>query len=486
MPDYLQLEVSLADLRPRIWRRFLLTADGTFADLHQAIQDAFGWENAHLFDFRTTGRPGEAIAGVPMDDGFSPPMPDAVDVPLATFFDGAPGHERCVYTYDYGDDWRHEVRLEGVVSEPGRFERRLLAGARSGPPEDCGGVPGYERWALLLETGEDPWGEDVDELREWIGGWRPDAFELETAQRAFDRPRPRAPSRARKKTKAAGAAKQGGGRRARNPVASALAGDAEPTAFGPAHLEPFFAAAADLYRSAPWSSVPGDSVAISVTIEQLDVHGAALSVLGGLGQHRALLFFADDETFEHFLDGIEVIERGEQPSLPGYLMLSYERVSELEPAMRELVRSGAIDIAGPAAFPVVAVVGPVSGEDPGAEDFPPTPQDLAIVEATARALPPFLADPAAASALEGWPPLVQTRTVPTVLGPLEITLASPHPESLRDSLPLEAPKTRATRKRKPAATKGKQPRQSKSGRKKTPRKKTPRKTKQGGKGKKRR
>lgn len=481
MPDYLELEVSLADLRPRVWRRFLLTADGTFADLHQAIQDAFGWENAHLFDFRTTGRPGQAIAGVPMDDGFSPPMPDAVGVPLAAFFDGAPGHDRCVYTYDFGDDWRHEVKLGGVVTERGRFERRLLDGARSGPPEDCGGAPGYERLALVLETGADPWGEDVDDLREWIGGWRPDAFELEAAQRTFNRPRPRARSRESKKTKAAAAGKQGSGRRARKPAASAPTVDGEPTLAEPVYLKAFFAAAADLYRSAPWKSVPGDSVAISVTIESLDLHGAALSVLGSLGQHQALLFFADGDTFEHFLDGIEAMERGEQPSLPGYLMLTYERASELEPAMRELVGSGAIELAGPAAFPVVMVVGPGSGDVPGAEDLPPRPVDLAVVEAVARALPTFLADPAAATALEGGPPLTHTRTVPTVLGPVEITLAAPHPVSVRSALPPEAPTAGATRSRMPTAMKGKTPGPSKSGRKKTPPK-----TRQVGKGKKRR
>ena len=38
MPRYYEFEVSLQELQPRIWRRFLLRTTATFAQLHQAIQ----------------------------------------------------------------------------------------------------------------------------------------------------------------------------------------------------------------------------------------------------------------------------------------------------------------------------------------------------------------------------------------------------------------------------------------------------------------
>jgi hypothetical protein len=64
---------------------------------------------------------------------------------------------------------------------------RLLAGARACPPEDCGGVPGYEDMVEFLASGESPQGDDADTLREWLDGWEPETFNLEEEKTAFDR-----------------------------------------------------------------------------------------------------------------------------------------------------------------------------------------------------------------------------------------------------------------------------------------------------------
>jgi hypothetical protein len=95
--------------------------------------------------------------------------------------------EWCEYLYDFGDDWVHDVKLVAVRSEKESFKRRLLDGERSAPPEDCGGVSGYEHMVRFVETGEDPVDHDPEGLAEWLGGWRPDAFELSQAKAMFDR-----------------------------------------------------------------------------------------------------------------------------------------------------------------------------------------------------------------------------------------------------------------------------------------------------------
>lgn len=187
MPKYYEFEVSLEDIQPRIWRRFLLPANATFAHLHAAIQDSFGWENCHLFEFRSPGPRGRALAGIPTDEGFGPPTPDANRVKLDTYFTDQRAAARCQYVYDFGDDWAHDVKLMGLHSDKQSFRRRLLAGERSGPPEDCGGVPGYERLVHFVETGEDLSGDDPDDLRAWLGDWHPDTFDLPETQAAFDR-----------------------------------------------------------------------------------------------------------------------------------------------------------------------------------------------------------------------------------------------------------------------------------------------------------
>ena len=177
MPLYHEFEVSLLGIKPRIWRRFLLRSTATFADLHNAIQ-ACGWDNCHLFVFRD--RMGRPVAGIP-DAESDEPDPDARRVKLSSHL--GEGKERtCVYEYDFGDSWEHEVKLRGTAELPDSFERRLLAGARAFPPEDCGGVPGYEDCVRFATTGRGP-----KHLREWLDDWTPEAFDVEEAKREFDR-----------------------------------------------------------------------------------------------------------------------------------------------------------------------------------------------------------------------------------------------------------------------------------------------------------
>jgi hypothetical protein len=45
LPKYFDFEVSLCEVTPRIWRRFLLHSTATFSDSDVAIQEACGWWN---------------------------------------------------------------------------------------------------------------------------------------------------------------------------------------------------------------------------------------------------------------------------------------------------------------------------------------------------------------------------------------------------------------------------------------------------------
>ena len=38
----------------------------------------------------------------------------------------------------------------------------------------------------FIETGKDPWGDDAEELAEWLGGWQPGAFDAEDVREGFD------------------------------------------------------------------------------------------------------------------------------------------------------------------------------------------------------------------------------------------------------------------------------------------------------------
>lgn len=57
--------------------------------------------------------------------------------------------------------------------------------ARACPPEDSGGVPGYER---LLEALRDPDHEEHDDVRRWVGRrFNPETFDLAAVNRKLRR-----------------------------------------------------------------------------------------------------------------------------------------------------------------------------------------------------------------------------------------------------------------------------------------------------------
>jgi hypothetical protein len=55
-PQIYQLRVVLRGISPLIWRRLLVRSDSTVADLHQALEVAFGWDDQHLNRFEIRGR----------------------------------------------------------------------------------------------------------------------------------------------------------------------------------------------------------------------------------------------------------------------------------------------------------------------------------------------------------------------------------------------------------------------------------------------
>ena len=84
----------------------------------------------------------------------------------------------------FGDGWEHQIEVEKVLpAEPGKRYPLGLAGKRACPPEDCGGMPGYEH---LLEVLRDPKNEEYEEMREWIQeDFDPEAFDLDEINRAL-------------------------------------------------------------------------------------------------------------------------------------------------------------------------------------------------------------------------------------------------------------------------------------------------------------
>ncbi len=70
------------------------------------------------------------------------------------------------YEYDFGDSWLHRLELVSKrPAEKGAPPARLVDGARRGPLEDSGGLPGYEEIMDALADASHP---DHDEYSAWL------------------------------------------------------------------------------------------------------------------------------------------------------------------------------------------------------------------------------------------------------------------------------------------------------------------------------
>lgn len=170
-PEVYQFKITLDGVKPPIWRRIQTPSDFTLAALSDMIQAAMGWENVHLHAFEIGGM----RYGIPMDDGWEDVL-DEGEYSLDEL--GLRAKSRFKYEYDFGDDWRHTVVLEKVLPWKPEDDPVCIKGKRACPPEDCGGIWGYQR---LWETLADPKHPEHKQMKEWLGGEVPDPerFSLE-------------------------------------------------------------------------------------------------------------------------------------------------------------------------------------------------------------------------------------------------------------------------------------------------------------------
>lgn len=164
------VRIELKDTDPLIWRQVEVPTSITLKVLHDIIQITIGWFDYHLWEFII----GEQRYGLPMDeDRGTEPRKHAAKVRLrdvlktkATVID---------YVYDFGDYWEHRITVTEVrAGDPEIAYPRNIGGERAGPPEDCGGIPGFYD---LLKARNDPDDPDHAEAVEYLDDYDPDAID---------------------------------------------------------------------------------------------------------------------------------------------------------------------------------------------------------------------------------------------------------------------------------------------------------------------
>lgn len=218
MKQILQIKISLDSVKPEIWRRFLVEKSVTFEQLHKVIQKVMGWENSHMYEFLI-----DNVSIVPSEEGHNlaessfhklfkspefikmleknvskdhlefdtgdinqflrknekekPKNQFNIKTPINKLINSE--KQQFLYIYDLGDNWKHTVIVEKVqeIKESQQIPF-CLEGERACPPEDCGGVFGYEE---LFEIKNNPKHPEYEErIVDWLGeNFDPEHFDVE-------------------------------------------------------------------------------------------------------------------------------------------------------------------------------------------------------------------------------------------------------------------------------------------------------------------
>jgi len=114
-----------------IWRRLAVPPEASLDELAGAIISAFNFDDDHLYDFRYRDQRGrQRVYNHPgTDEG---PFTTEIKVGETE----AAANDPMLFTYDYGDNWQFEVRLEQIEPKPCRQEKvTVVASAGKAPAQ---------------------------------------------------------------------------------------------------------------------------------------------------------------------------------------------------------------------------------------------------------------------------------------------------------------------------------------------------------------
>ena len=200
--EIVRLKITLDAVKPAVIRRVEVPVSITLNTLHEMIQAIMPWENSHLHAFylRLIDGPRWAPPS-PLDDDFDVGIKtrDSTRTKFAEVL-AEPNFKVLRYNYDFGDDWRHTIKVERRFSAELRDEFPKLIDAKGRcPPENCGGPWGY---AEILDAISDPANKRRSEFRRWLGDFDPkniDRAAIEAALHHFSKAKPAAKTAACKK-----------------------------------------------------------------------------------------------------------------------------------------------------------------------------------------------------------------------------------------------------------------------------------------------
>ncbi len=161
------LKIAMMEIEPEIWRRFVVPANLSLDRLHDVIQILMGWKDSHLHEFNFAhNRYVETF-----DEDFDGEETKTEGTERLNKLFKKKG-DSCDYVYDFGDSWSHTITLEDANYQLREDDCEIccLDGARACPPEDVGGISGYEEFCQAMKK---PKTKKHEAMALWSMGFQP-------------------------------------------------------------------------------------------------------------------------------------------------------------------------------------------------------------------------------------------------------------------------------------------------------------------------
>ncbi len=181
-----QLKITIMGSEPAIWRRIIVPTGITFSQFSMILNEAMGWSGEHLFEFefkksRTEINILENIAEL----GYG--AEDCVEASKTYIGEYLESYKGFTYIYDFGDDWRHQVKVEKVLENYENNYPIVVDYEQNCPIEDCGGIWGYYDYLESFNHREDFELEEEDEDDEWFYDEMeaPEEYDMDAVNESF-------------------------------------------------------------------------------------------------------------------------------------------------------------------------------------------------------------------------------------------------------------------------------------------------------------
>jgi len=152
-----EIRIALKDTNPKIWRKIHVNSDISLNELHHIIQISMGWTNSHLYSFIID----DIEYSLKDYDHDSHKYGNAKEYRIKEF-----KNEPIDYIYDFGDYWEHSVKIVKEIKDQRLLHPKCIEGEGTCPPEDVGGIHGFEEFKAIMNDKTHP---ERESYIEWYG-----------------------------------------------------------------------------------------------------------------------------------------------------------------------------------------------------------------------------------------------------------------------------------------------------------------------------